>query len=250
MMVIRVLLFLLCIILTPDFAKAAELKVGVIDIKPWGYKDSNSSPSGQHIDTLDELAERLGISFEYQILPLARIKKLLEVGQIDMTIIFKRDNLKNIVDFIGMVKPYNYYLVGKRGQKFDDKKIKNLNNVGHIIGEADVVKKCFSDQYNSKARLYSTKSYGNLLKMLERNRIEAATIPSKGLKAYLDGIKADASLINRLFILCRNEAFLQISKKSPHYDQKLIETMRMTLKKMRADGTIESIAAKYDEVKN
>lgn len=230
-------------------AIAAPLKVDVIDISPWGYRGKDGKPAGQHIEMFDALSKRSGIPFEYSLVPLERVKVHLKVGKADMTVIFHREEMADYVEFIGLVMPYNYYLVGKKGVLFDKQTLKSVQSVGFARGEEDVAKKCFTDKFASKAKMRPVDDYGVLLKMVAADRFDAVTIPSKGLKAYLDKIGADQSLIGRLFVLCRNEAYLQFSRKSPQFSPVIIEKLQTALRAMRKDGTIEKIAAKYAEVK-
>lgn len=226
-------------------ATADSLNVGVINLKPWGFHDEDGKPAGQHIEMFEALSERVGITFEYSILPIPRIKNYLETGRADITVIFRREDMTKIVEFIELVMPYNYYLVGKKGVYFTEKSLPQARKVGFARGEEDVAKECFTDKYSSNARMIPASNYGNLLKMLNADRIDAATIPSKGLQAYLDVIGADQKSIDRLFVLCRNEAFLQISRKSEHFSPAVIKKLRDGIISMREDGTIGEIADKY-----
>lgn len=247
---LKVIPVLIALIFAATQAMADQIKVGVINLKPWGSVSDNRELVGQHIDFFNELSKRTGMQFEYSILTIPRIKELIKSGEIDMTIIFKRDEMAPYVDFLGLVMPYNYYLVGKSGALFDEESVKKLTKVGFIEGEEDVAKKCFSDKFNDSAKMYPAPNYGNLLKMLNKSRIEGATIPSKGLKAYLDEIGEEKSYTNKLFILCENEAFLQVSKKSKTLQEHDLTRLSQTLSQMREDHTIEQIAEKYAEVKN
>jgi len=230
-------------------AIAEPLRVGVINLSPWGYTEKGGELSGQHIEIFDALSQRSGIPFEYSLLPLKRIKEQLKNSQTDMTVIFHRKEMSKFVEFIGLVMPYNYYLLGKNGVYFNEQTLSSVKKVGFVRGEGDVVKKCFTDKYDTNARLFPAKNYGNLLKMLNGDRLDAVTIPSKGLKAYLDMIGENQENTSRLFVLCRNEAYLQISRKSDHFTPEVIQKLQNTLDAMREDGTIERIAVKFAEVK-
>lgn len=230
-------------------ASADKVKVGVINLKPWGSVSDDRQFIGQHIDLFNELSQRTGLLFEYRILTIPRIKELIKTGEIDMTIIFRREEMEPYVSFVGLVMPYNYYLVGKGGMSFDSQKARNIKRVGFIAGEEDVAKKCFSDQYNPSAKMLPAQDYGNLLKMLNKGRLEGATIPSKGLKAYLDEIGQGKNYISKLFILCENEAYLQVSKASKVLKQVDLSAIDQKLKQMREDGTVEEIASEYAEVR-
>jgi len=249
-MKLKLVAILIFAALSASIAMAEDLKVGIIDIRPWGYKEGSGKISGQHIEMFNSLSQRVEMNFEYSLLPLARIKSYLESGNIDMTVIFRREGMRSYVEFVGLVMPYNYYLVGKKGVVFDEKNLKSIRTVGCTIGEEDVVKKSFTEKYQSEARLVSVPSYGSLLKMLDIGRIDAACIPSKGLKAYLNEIGANESLISSLFVISHEEAYLKFSKKSEHYKPEIIKKLREGLESMREDGTIAKIAAKYQEIKN
>lgn len=244
----RIIFLVSIALLWAHTALADALKVGVINLRPWGYIGADGKPAGQHIEVFDTLSERSGIPFTYSVMPIPRVKKYLISGLTDMTVIFRRQEMAPHVDFLGLVLPYNYYLVGRKGEHFNKSSIKSITRVGYSRDEEDVVKKCFSDQYNSTAKLVPASNYGNLIKMLNGKRFDAATIPSKGLKSYLDKVGADEKEIGNLFVLCENEAYLQVSKKSPNLNKTIIKTLSDTLKKMREDGTIERIAEKYQEV--
>ena len=249
MKVRKLVIYCLCLLWAPNLW-AETITVGVINLKPWGSVSENREFVGQHIDFFNELSKRTNLTFNYRILSIPRIKEGLKSGDVDMTVIFRREEMSPFVNFVGLVMPYNYYLVGKAGVSFNKENVKKLKKVGYISGEEDVAKKCFSDKFNATAKMLSAPNYGNLLKMVKRGRFDAATIPSKGLKAYLDEINSDESRINHLFILCKNEAYLQVSKKSDILNTDRINLLNENLAAMRKDGTIKSIAAKYVELKH
>ncbi|SCA55971.1 exported hypothetical protein [Candidatus Terasakiella magnetica] len=243
-------IFFLCCFFWSAIAMAEPLNVGVINLKPWGSVSKERQFVGQHIDFFNTLSQRTGLKFNYQILSIPTIKQGLKTGEIDMTVIFKRAEMARFVEFVGLVMPYNYYLVGKSGVRFDEEKARRVKRVGYIRGEEDVAHKCFTDKYNATAKMFPANDYGNLLKQLKHDRIEGAAIPSKGLKAYLSDFGENEQVISNLFILCENEAYLQTSFKSAVLTPDKIDLMRKELQKMREDGTIQRIADKYQELPN
>jgi ABC-type amino acid transport substrate-binding protein len=243
------ILLLICIVWSP-LTQARNVTVGIINLKPWGEITQGRKFKGQHIDFFNELSKRVGLTFDYKMLSIPRIKEGLRNGDIDITIIFHRQKMIPYVHFIGLVLPYNYYLIGNAGHSFDDQEIQKLERVGYVQGEEDVAKKCLSDKFNASTELLPASNYRSLLKMLQKQRFDAVTIPSKGLKAYLDEIDADERTISQLFVLCKNEAYLQTSKKSNILKPDDIALLRKTLNAMIQDGTVERIAAKYHELEH
>lgn len=241
------ILLLVCTIWAPK-AFAQDINVGVIYLKPWGMVTKDRKLAGQHIDFFNTLAQRTNLSFNYKILSLPRIKDGLKDGSIDMTVIFRRNEMAPFVSFLGLVMPYNYYLVPPPNTTLDASQIANIKSLGLIEGEEDVAKQCYNGKISTDVKVISAPNYGHLLKMLERKRFEVATIPSKGLKAYLDEMNAGDTLPDNLYILCKNEAYLQVSKKSTNLSDKDLTTLQTALQKMRTDGTIKQIAARYAEL--
>jgi hypothetical protein len=138
-MKLKLVAILISAALSAGIAMAEDLKVGIIEIKPWGYKEKSGKITGQHIEMFNAMSKRVEMNFEYSLLPLNRIKSYLESGNIDMTVIFRREGMRSYVEFVGLVMPYNYYLVGKKGVVFDEKNMENIRTVGCTLGEEDVV---------------------------------------------------------------------------------------------------------------
>ncbi len=67
--------------------KTPILKIAIIDLRPWGYKE-NSQIIGQQKEVFQALSKTTGIEFEYHLLPLKRIKEYLISGKIEMASIF------------------------------------------------------------------------------------------------------------------------------------------------------------------
>ncbi|NRD75245.1 transporter substrate-binding domain-containing protein [Shewanella sp. VB17] len=61
-----------------------ELKIGTMDLPPYGWIDENGEKKGILYDMHQELGIRYGSSFQNSILPFSRMLYLLRIGRIDL----------------------------------------------------------------------------------------------------------------------------------------------------------------------
>jgi len=226
-------------------AEPIKLKIGIIDLRPWGYIEDGKI-AGLQLDVFQALSEATSIDFDYELLPLQRLQHYLTAGKIDLASIFKREELMPHVELISWVAGETYYLIGPNGLRIDKSNLSQIEHIGVIIGEETIVQKSLIKKYKLKAKLdVAGTSYDTSLKKLKAGRIDALCIAGPGLKAYLTELGMSEEVIKGAFIIESQEGYLQFSTLSQHYTPEVISLLRVKFETLRDNGVLSNIDKKY-----
>jgi len=238
-------LFVLITLSPASWAEPETLKVGIIDLRPWGYME-NGKVSGLQRDVFEALSETTRIPFNYQLLPLNRLQRHLKSGRIDLASLFKRKKLMPYVELVAWVSGETYYLVGPKGISFDRSNLSHIKHIGVIMGEENIVQKSLIDKYKLTAKLdVAGVSYDTSLKKLNAGRIDALCIAGPGLKAYLKTLGMPDTFIEDAFVIESQEGYLQFSIQSPRYTPNTISALASGFERLRDNGVLLNINNKY-----
>ena len=244
-MKIMTCLIVVIIVSSVSWAESEVLKVGIIDIRPWGYLE-HGHIIGQQRDVFHALAEVTGMTFDYELLPLKRLQHYLTTGQIDLASLFKREELLPYVELVVWVAGETYYLVGPKGQHFDATNLARIQRIGVIIGETTIVQKSLIDHYHLKAKLdVGGTTYDTLLKKLNAGRIDALCIAKPGLQTYMTALGLSEDEVGDAFVIESQEGYLQFSTQSPRYTPDVIRTLHEGFETLRENGVLSNIDEKY-----
>lgn len=238
-------LFVFFIISSASQADPIKLKVGIIDLRPWGYIEDGKI-EGLQRDVFQALSEATSIKFDYELLPLKRLQHYITAGKIDMASIFKREELMPHVELVAWVAGETYYLIGPKGLHIDSTNLSQIERIGVIIGEETVVQKSLIKKYKLKAKLdVAGTSYDTSLKKLRAGRIDALCIAGPGLRAYLSELGMSEDVMKGAFIIESQEGYLQFSTHSPHYTPDVINLLHDKFETLRNNGVLSNIDKKY-----
>jgi len=228
-----------------SWAEPDTLKVGIIDLRPWGYME-NGKVVGLQRDVFDALSETTKIPFDYQLLPLNRLQLHLKSGRIDLASLFKRKKLMPYVELVAWVSGETYYLVGPKGINYDRSNLSHIKHIGVIMGEENIVQKSLIDKYNLTAKLdVAGVNYDTSFKKLKAGRIDALCIAGPGLQAYLTKVGMSETFIEDAFVIESQEGHLQFSIKSPRYTPNIISILANGFETLRDHGVLLDIDNKY-----
>lgn len=227
-----------------------SLRIGILDLKPWGYKEQGRIV-GMQVEIFTALSQETGIPFEYSLLPLMRAQVYLKDGDIDIVSLFARDELTEFVELVAKVRDETFYLVGNQGKTFTKETLQYIRTIGVIIGEETIVQKYLIDAYGLQAKIdVGGRVYRQLLLKLKAGRIDALCLATGGLEVYTDELGIPRDQFGELFIINVQKAYLQFSKQSPRYCQKVIKTLRKGFQQMREKGILHDIVTKYEKMEN
>ncbi len=128
---IQILLFFSLLIIafaSTALSEGPTLRMALDNFPPWEMLNENNEPTGIDVEFLEQVAERMGISIEYEIYPFKRALYLLKIGEADVMLgVLKRPEREHYLHFIE--PPYKkythktfYVLKGRehRLQKYED----------------------------------------------------------------------------------------------------------------------------------
>ena len=79
------------------------LTAGLPSFPPFAFDESDELNVGSIIQYYRLLSAKTGIPINVVRMPYARMKKSLENGSLDMAVIFRNNDLKKYVDYVGLV---------------------------------------------------------------------------------------------------------------------------------------------------
>ncbi len=86
--------FILFLGLSSANLSAKDLIVGVIDVAPYGY--TKDKAKGLHAEYLSAVLKKAQVPFKIIVMPYPRVISSLQKGKVDLTLLYKRKDLKNV----------------------------------------------------------------------------------------------------------------------------------------------------------
>lgn len=109
--------------------KSSLLRIGTMDLRPYGWKDSKKVKHGIIFEMNEEIGKRLGIPYENRILPFKRMLRLLNQGSIDIISAQAHAGALNAGEKLEVQFDINVIAATRKGsniKKIEDFKGKNL----------------------------------------------------------------------------------------------------------------------------
>lgn len=240
------LTLILSVLLTVLYSAACHaddicLDMHVIQSEPLGYQDENGKLIGIHVEVLQELERYSGICMTKHLMPIARIWRSIEQGNHDGGLVLKSASRAHLVEYAALIKNIDTIVIPRKGLKIESyDKLHNLS-----IGKTRGTPLSNSFDKDNTLNLVELTSYGQVVEMLQKGRIEAIAGGAAPLFYHLskiDDIENKMEIGNK-FVLGSREQWLQFSKKSP--ELKHIPRLQKAADLMIKNGDYDRIMIKY-----
>ncbi|ASJ95932.1 type 2 periplasmic-binding domain-containing protein [Shewanella marisflavi] len=216
------LVFLLLALSGKSAEGISQLRVGIIDVKPWGYEESGVI-RGTQIDRYRELEKESGLKFTYILLPLKRALFMLEKGQIDILSVWEREELSDFAERINTVSCDEYFVV----------ELENTVQVNPAINfQVAVQAESNLSLNNLKSRdvKYVGVNYKQLILMLHKQRFGSIRIGLSGLKSGASELNFPLADFRLVESLGQVKEYLYFSRLSPNFDIMLVKKLSQSIK--------------------
>jgi len=139
-----------------DIRKAGVVKFGVkVDVKPWGYVDSNGKPIGFEIDMAEALAKQLGVKMELITVTSANRIQYLEQGRINIILATMSDTPKRR-EVVRMIEPHYFgdatNVLAPAGTKF--KTWPDIKGASLCAVSGAIYNKWVAQEYNAEVKAF------------------------------------------------------------------------------------------------
>lgn len=218
--------------------------VAAFELAPWAEKGESGLVHGVTIDIFNAISKRSGLPIKFVLVPYKQMLRLLEYGQVDMSVFFKSQYSETITDPIVKVHDEENIVIGLKGTNLD--RYEDLSNL-RIATPRGVSYSAGLDQDQRLTKI-QTKGYRQSINMLRKNRVNAVVGQRTALCYNFEKVGIKIEDLGRPFILGHKEAWLQISKKfkNPEVRSKL----KKAVQELTEEGAFDKILSSYFANKN
>lgn len=224
------------------------LLASVDNIPPFVFKE-NGKLTGISIDIVNELARRGGFEITIETYPWARVLRQLENGQVDGAFsLYEKEERKRYCLYTGLIHYDELCIATKEEKQFQYTGIESL--YGKVVGKGRSV--FVSDEFDTAVR------EGNItlleiddmnmsnIKMLHADRLDAVIGSPQALLYYTKVLGYDDIVLLPTPLKEKIPAYFVLSKHSAlENKEEWQRKITSLLNEMHADGTIQTINARY-----
>jgi ABC-type amino acid transport substrate-binding protein len=233
----------------PQMVFSETLKMAVIDLRPWGFKDDNGNLKGAFIDAGDEIQDLLqrvqkDVEIKKEVMSQSRISTEMSLGRSDFTFAFRSDSLSIDSQPLALLSRVDIVAIPRAGVK--------LSSYNDLIGKKIGINLNFSvnSTFDKDTRFEKipVSGYDNLLILLKEKKIDALIaneyqIPYLKKQMKIQKIKTD--FIGVPYVVDSREFWAYFSHQSAHQDLK--EALKNAIETLENEGNFDRIVNKYTD---
>lgn len=235
--------FLVTLFLASHSAFAAgerrSVTVGINHAPPYRVSTEDGA-TGLYVEIFNEIAQRINWDVRYVEAPFRRILLMMEEGQIDVMLgPLKTEERERVMAFVAPVFPperklFFYHRDENRIEEYDDLYGKK---VGVLAGAS------YFEAFDADEKLDKEPAarYENLMRMLERDRVDVVVAPELVGRHTVNELDADVSISS--YQVPGEHSYIAISRTSPllsHQDE-----ITRIYEQIREEGTYDKLVRGY-----
>ncbi|MFE8070878.1 transporter substrate-binding domain-containing protein [Marinobacteraceae bacterium S3BR75-40.1] len=243
------LIIVVLALMLPGWAASESLK----DIRwmseqypPYNYVDDNGTPKGVTFDVLFKMFEKIGYKLpkgDVEFLPWARSYRTLQsdphTALFSMTYTPEREKL---FQFVGPIIPSKIGVIAKKSRGLSVASADDLNGLTIGAIRDDIGHQMLQSQGVKDGSIHLMSNTRNMLKMLQRDRVDAVAYGNDIALWNLKQMGADTSEYEVVYILKDGKMGYAFHKDT---DPALLKKLQAALDQLKADGSVESISNQY-----
>lgn len=157
---------------------------------------------------------QMNFDYEYMVLPVGRLEKMLELGRVDLAVLVARSSGRDAyASFSKTLLESEFVVVAKDSRKIDHSSLREWN-IATTMGSV------FEDMANESfnANIFGTVNWDSALKMLQADRVDGVYLA----KVIMDN-DVDPSLLigTTAHLISKQPVGLYVSNKSEYHDEVL-----------------------------
>jgi len=233
------------VIACPAYAEVTQLHIGLsTSYPPFYFFDENNQPTGICIDIVNQVAQSMNISVQYDSLPWKRMLKYGKDGKVDAVMpLFKTDEREQFLTFpeTGLIDEANsFFTSGSSTIKYSGKLTDVINRKIGVIDKYSYGNDFDNTDFTDKTIVQDT---NHLIMLVQNKRIELGLGNPKVVNYYAKKINA-ADEIHFLYPpVTVNPLFVGFSKQS--VDQDFVKQFNKQLKKFKTTKAYAEIIQTY-----
>ena len=234
------ILLLVIVFSAPASAGSNVFTVDVMQSGHLGYRDAQGNPTGVHWDYVQAIAKRTGIKMRARLVPKTRLIKDLKTGNTDGAIMFRSKKRDGYVTYAGMLREIKIVAINRKGMPLN-----TYSDLYHSKGIGVQKGTHLNPKFDADKRLikYEVSNYGQMIKMLEKRRIDTATGNAIALANLLNKKKLSHRVEHPGFVLGAKEQWFHVSNRSAHLDK--VHKINKAIEELRAEGELDRILTKH-----
>lgn len=230
--------------LLPLIAVAQEARIVTVGINhaPPYRVVTDHGVTGLYVDIFNEIANRIDWQVRYVEAPFRRVLRMMEEGKVDVMLgPLKSDEREQMMSFVAAVYPPERKLFFYRS---DEHRIMGYDDLrGKKIGVLSGAK--YFDRFDNDKELVTEpiSRYENLMKMLEKDRVDVVIAPELVGRYTVNQLGADVSVSP--YQVPGEHSYIAISRASPLISQQ--DEINRAFEQMRVEGTYDRLVMSYQD---
>ena len=219
-------------------ATAQELRIAVLDLPPYGYREGNRTV-GLNADICERIAEEAGFQPRTTLVPLARGVKEFESGHVDMIALLPNPEVARVGEDIGTIMVAEVVVMGRSGTVFRSiadlggKRVAKIRGAGYgrFLASLPQVVVCDTD------------SYAQNFRMLFAGRVDAVIGPKLGLYYVARSLGLSRNLFGPPLILAEQTGYIYVSRRTTNPAER--ERLARAHARLREQGVFHRMIEDY-----
>jgi ABC-type amino acid transport substrate-binding protein len=223
-------------------AADAPLRVGVRSGFPLASVQPSGDMAGLYVELLEAIAAQTHTRFQIELLPFPRLRQYLKDGNLTAALAVPNSEMLDDAVAVGDVIDFDVIALGRAGHTV------------HAIEELKGKTICLTRGSSLVPELYADKRYQlrevsdheSCPKMLDAGRVDYIISLPIGLKHLL--AKGGKSLADYGMPYVIKQVPVQLLVSRPHAKPALMQSLRQALDRVKGDGTVGAIQARYEKL--
>lgn len=206
--------FFICLALVMTVStSAAQLELGVLDLKPWGYRGQDAEIKGTIADMLRQLAFEANYPYRLRIAPQSRLLHDLESGAVDLAVLIDDEGSNAVAEALVRLPGSPVLLVLRKGLSFEQ--LGPNTKIGQVRGSVFVSS---PRQIPSVEMVFYNKTSQGLA-MMQRGRLDGFVSSAAAYSGALKELGQQALAEDRIVILGEVNGAIFLSRQSSYIGQ-------------------------------
>lgn len=199
------------------------IKVGIFNVEPFSYIDSNGKFNGVTFKFLEKLEKAAEFKFEYIVLPYSRVLSSLKDGSIDLAMFYPSDVYKDDYEALCETLGNDNYIVLQPSIK--------SNSLKQLAGKKIVALRGakYSKEYEDDklVQKIDAKNYEQAISMFLAKRVDGIVVPKVALNFLITEKRLARELFSNFFVLNHKKNYLHVRKNLPEEIKSKLKTANL-----------------------
>ena len=232
---------LLCVAVTvvlptaqaPAEDAAPELRIGTLDLQPYGWRDADGRKHGIVYSMHQAIGERSGLRFTNEIIPFARMLTMLEDGRLDMVTAQPHTSALKAGDPLIRTNAINVIAATRKNTHI--RTFGDLRNKRFLY----MLAASYPPLEGFPESIYRVKSYENMLKMLrDRESVDAGVFSEPAYYYWMKQLGFSPDDFGEVILVQSRDDWAFVRKDLP---ENIRNRLRRAIESLRQEGLYDKL---------